>query len=75
VIRNIGAIILRVREVGLVAAVAIRRRVTCGVVAAQVAVSTRIDHRSNRARNCCTRWQHMWTLQRETRRSVVKLSV
>ena len=74
-IRNIGAIILRVREVGLVAAVAIHRRVTCGVVAAEVAVGTRIDHRPNRARNCRTWRQHMWTLEREPRRSVVKFSV
>ena len=32
-IRNRGAIVLRACEVGLMAAVAIRRRVTCSVIA------------------------------------------
>ena len=74
-IRNIGAIVLRVRVVGLVAAVAIRRRVAAGIVSAQVAVGTGIDHRPNRARNRRTRRYHVRTLQREARRAVVKLSV
>jgi len=74
-IRNRSAISLRVCEVGLMAAIAIRCRVTGSVVAAQVAVGTRIDHRPNRARNRCTRRQHMRTLQREPRRAVVELSI
>jgi len=75
VIGNGGAIILRVREVRLVAAVAIRGRVTGGVVAAQVAVGTRIDHRSNRARNRRARRYHVRTLQGKARRAVIKLSI
>ena len=52
---NRGAIILRAREVGLMTAVTIRRRVTAGVVASQVAVGACIDHRPNRARHHRTR--------------------
>jgi len=75
VIRSRGAISLRVREVGLMAAIAIRCRVTGSVIAAQVAVGTRIDHRPNRTRNRRTRRQHMRTLQREARRAVVEPSI
>src|SRR5260370_24855837 len=74
-IRNGGAIILSVREVGLMAAVAIRGRVTGGVVAAQVAVGTSIDNRPDRAGYSRTRGCHMRTLQREAGRGVVKFSI
>ncbi len=74
-IRHVRAVGLRVRKIGLVATVTIGCRVTGGVVAAQVAVRTSIDHRPNRTRNSRARWQHVWTLEREPRRRVVKLSV
>ena len=74
-IRNRGAIVLRARKIGLVAAVTIRRRVTGGVVAAQMAVGARIDHWPNRARNRRAWWQHMRTLERKARRAVIKPSV
>ena len=75
VIRNCGAIILRAREVGLMAAVTIRRRVTAGVVAAQMAIGARIDHRPDRARYSRARWQHMGALERESCRAVIKFSI
>lgn len=74
-IRHVRAVVLRICKIGLVAAVAIRRRVACSVVAAQVAVGACIDHWPNRTRYSRTWWQHMRTLERETRRAVIKLSV
>ena len=40
-----------------------------------MAIRTSIDHRPNRARNSRARWQHMWTLEWEPRRAVIKLSI
>ena len=56
------AVGLRVGEVRLVATVAIRCRITGGVVAAQVAIRTCVDHRADRARNGRARRQHVRTL-------------
>ena len=75
VIRHSRAIGLRIGVVRLVAAVAIRRRITRRVVAAQVAVRTSVDHRADRTCNRRARRQHVRTLQREARRAVVKLAV
>lgn len=57
------------------AAVAIRRRITRRVVAAQVAVRARIDHRPDGTGDGRARRQHVRTLQREACRAVVKLSI
>ena len=59
VIRHVRAISLRVGEISLVATVAIRRRIARRVVAAQMAIRTRVDHRADGARNRRTRWQHV----------------
>lgn len=75
VIRRVGPIGLRIRVIRLMAAVAIRRRIAGGVVAANVAVRTRIHHRPNRACNGRAWRQHVRTLERESRCRVVKLSV
>lgn len=75
VIWHVRPIILSRRVVRLVAAVAIRRRIARGVIAADVAVRTRIHHRPDRAGNRGAGRRHVRTLQRETCRSVIKLSV
>jgi hypothetical protein len=75
VIRDVRAIGLRIGEVRLVAAVAIRRRISRRIVAAQVAVRTRVDHWADRAGDGRARRQHVRTLQREARRAVVKLAI
>src|ERR1700757_107304 len=75
VIGHVRAIILRVGEVRLVAAVAIRGWITSGIVATQMAVRASVDHRPDRTGDSRARGQHVWTLERETRRSMVKLSV
>jgi hypothetical protein len=62
VIRNCGAISLRVRVVGLMAAIAIRRRITRRVVAPQMAIRTSVDHRPDRSRNRRARREHVRTL-------------
>ena len=75
VIRHIGPISLRVRVIALVAAVAIRRRISRSVIAAGMAIRAGIHHGPDRASYRRARGQHVWTLQRESRRGVVKLSV
>lgn len=75
VIRHGRAIGLRIGVVRLVAAVAIRCRITRRVVAAQVAVRTSVDHRADRACNRRPRRQHVRPLQRKARRAVIKLAV
>ena len=69
------AISLRVCKISLVTTVAIRRGIAAGVVAAQVTVSTGINHRSYRACNRGARRQHVRTLQRETSGAVIKFSI
>ena len=62
VIRRACAVSLRVRVVGLVTAVAIRRLMAGGVVPADVAVGARIHHRPYRPCNGRARRQHVGTL-------------
>ena len=69
------SICLCIRVIALMAAVAVRGWVAGRIVAAAVAVRASIDHRPNRARNGGARRQHMWSLERETRGAVVKLSI
>ena len=66
---------LCIREIALMTAVAVRRRIARGVVAADMAIRAGINHRSNRARNRGARRKHMRPLQRKPRRRVVKLSI
>jgi hypothetical protein len=75
VIRHVCAISLSVREILLMAAVAVGGWVAGRIVAADMAVRAGINHRSDGARNGGARRQHMWTLEREPRGAVVKLSV
>ena len=75
VIRHVCAISLSVREIRLMAAVAIRGWVAGRIVAADMAVRAGIDHRPDRAGNRGARRQHMWTLKRETCGTVVELSI
>ena len=69
------AISLSVREIRLVAAIAIRRWIAGGVIAANMAVGARIHHRPNRAGNGGTGRKHMGSLQRKSRRAVIKFSI
>ena len=75
VIRHVCSIVLCRGVVRLMATVTVRGWIARCIVAADVAVGARIDHRSDRTRHCCTRRQHMRTLKRETSRSVVELSI
>lgn len=75
VIGHVRAIILRRGVVRLMAAVAVRGRIARGVVPADVAVRTSVDHRPDRAGDRSARRQHVRALQRETCGRVVKLSV
>lgn len=75
VIRHVGPVSLRVRVIALVAAVAIRRRIAGGVVAADMAIRAGIHHGPDRASYRRARGKHVWTLQWESRRGVIKLSV
>lgn len=75
VIRHVRPIGLRIREIRLMAAVAIRGWITRGVVAADMAVRAGVHHRSDCAGNRSAWRQHMRALQREARRRMVKLSV
>ena len=65
VIGHVRAVILRICEIGLVAAVAIRSGLACRVVDTDMAVGTRIDHGPDGAGDGGARRQHVWTLQRE----------
>lgn len=75
VIRYRGPIILRIRVVRLVAAVAICRRIARRVIPADVAIGAGIYHRTNRACNRGPRRQHVRSLKREACCAVVKLSI
>ena len=72
---DVRAVCLRIGEIRLVAAVTIGRGISRGVIAADVAVRARVDHRANRTGDSRARRQHVRPLQRETRRAVVKLAV
>ena len=74
-IRHIASIGLRIRVVRLMATVAIRGRIACAVIAAQMAVRARIDHGPDGAGHRRARWQHVRPLQCKARGAVVKLSV
>ena len=75
VIRHVGAISLSVREIRLMAAVAIRGWIARRIVAAHMAVRARIHHRPDRASNGGAGREHMGSLQRKTSRGVIKFSV
>lgn len=75
VIRHVCSIGLRVRVVALVAAIAIRCRISRSVIAADMAVRAGVHHWPNRASYSRARGQHVWTLQRKSRCGVIKLSV
>ena len=75
VIRHVCAISLSLREIRLMAAVAIRGWVAGRIVAADMAVRAGIDHRPDRARYRGAGRQHMWTLQRKASRAVIKFSI
>ena len=75
VIRHVCAISLSLREIRLMAAVAIRGWVAGRIVAADMAVCAGIDHRTDRARNRGAGREHMGSLQRKPSRGVIKLSI
>jgi len=75
VIWHVCAVRLSIREVRLMATVAISRRIAGRVVAADVAVGAGIDHRPDGAGDGGARREHMRALKREARSAVVKLSI
>ena len=75
VIWHVGAIRLGVDEVRLMAAVAVGGGIARGVVAPHVTIRAGVHHRPDRTGDRGARRQHMWTLERETRGTVVKLSI
>ena len=75
VIRHGGPIGLCICVIRLVASIAICGRITCRVVAADMAIRAGIDHRPDRASNSSARRQHVRTLEWEARCAVVKLSI
>ena len=75
VVRHVGPIGLRIREIRLMAAVAIRGWIARCVVATDVAVRAGIHHRPNRAGNRGAWRKHVRPLQWKTCRRMVELSV
>lgn len=75
VIRHSASIGLRIRVIRLMAAVTIRGRIACAVIASEMAVRAGIDHGPDGAGHGRARWQHMRPLQGKARSAVVKLSV
>ena len=74
-IRHVTSIGLRIRVIRLMATVAIRGRIACAVIAAEMAVRAGIHHGPDGAGHGRARRQHMRPLQGKARSAVVKLSV
>ena len=75
VIRHCAPIRLRIREVRLMAAIAVRGGIAGRVVSSDVAVCAGIHHGTNRTGHRRARRNHVRALQGEARGAVVKLSI